>query len=658
MSTFYSREMVSQSPGKVSNQTDQLSKVYVNKRFPPTQTWARPSDWLPMPNIQGQQKAVILVEIDELGYNWVGFVASGNYTIDWGDGSSPVNLTSGTVTGKNISWSTISSSTLMSNGCRQAIVTIYPQSGQTLTSLDFDVRRNDTSFNQSSIIMEIAISGSNLTNLTITDKPNLRVTSHRALKKVALYGASSITDFSYMFAKCSSLREVHIDPEFTASATNMSFMFSETLLDTAPTMNVSAVTNAAFMFYATHTLRKTPDYNFSNCLNMASMFEECQLLDTLGNINSHAAQDTNKMFFDARSLPETTGINLHSSTNTASMFYSNFSLQSIKIINAPASINATSMFDYCLNLRNVHFINMPVSVTTSSAFHQCGSLEYVGTVNMPLAQTANHMFDQNDRLKFIKSINASSLVNISSFLGYASIKRLPSLNTSTVTTANYSFFSCVNIRQYPTLDLSNCQYLTGTFQDNKALVSIPFTDISKATQTNYLLASVRNYFSISSLNLNAATNMSSMFSESGISSITELLTPQVTNISSMLSYCYGLNDVPAFNTNSVVNMDSIFAGNSRLRRIPALNLASAADPGYGNQKIVPAPFAQGISRIQAFGFTDNVFFEEHSLSANAINELFTNLGTVTSKTIFITGNYGAPYANVSIATNKGWTVVG
>jgi hypothetical protein len=47
-----------------------------------------------------------------------------------------------------------------------------------------------------------------------------------------------------------------------------------------------------------------------------------------------------------------------------------------------------------------------------------------------------------------------------------------------------------------------------------------------------------------------------------------------------------------------------------------------------------------------------------SLNAAALDQVFTDLPTVTSKTINITGASGAAGCNRAIATGKGWTVTG
>jgi hypothetical protein len=46
------------------------------------------------------------------------------------------------------------------------------------------------------------------------------------------------------------------------------------------------------------------------------------------------------------------------------------------------------------------------------------------------------------------------------------------------------------------------------------------------------------------------------------------------------------------------------------------------------------------------------------LSAAALDEIYTNLPSVTTQTITVTGNYGTASDTPSIATAKGWTVTG
>jgi hypothetical protein len=65
-----------------------------------------------------------------------------------------------------------------------------------------------------------------------------------------------------------------------------------------------------------------------------------------------------------------------------------------------------------------------------------------------------------------------------------------------------------------------------------------------------------------------------------------------------------------------------------------------------------------LSRIQAKDFRFTFSVASCKLSATALNEIYTNLPTVTGQTITVTGNYGTAGDDPAIATAKGWTVTG
>jgi hypothetical protein len=62
--------------------------------------------------------------------------------------------------------------------------------------------------------------------------------------------------------------------------------------------------------------------------------------------------------------------------------------------------------------------------------------------------------------------------------------------------------------------------------------------------------------------------------------------------------------------------------------------------------------------LQYIGSSPQIQLAYTNLSAAAIDQVFTDLPTVTSKTIDITGATGAATCTRSIATAKGWSVTG
>jgi hypothetical protein len=65
-----------------------------------------------------------------------------------------------------------------------------------------------------------------------------------------------------------------------------------------------------------------------------------------------------------------------------------------------------------------------------------------------------------------------------------------------------------------------------------------------------------------------------------------------------------------------------------------------------------------LARIEAKNFNFTFSVASCKLSATALNEIYTNLPTVVSQTITVTGNYGVATDDPTIATAKGWTVTG
>lgn len=66
----------------------------------------------------------------------------------------------------------------------------------------------------------------------------------------------------------------------------------------------------------------------------------------------------------------------------------------------------------------------------------------------------------------------------------------------------------------------------------------------------------------------------------------------------------------------------------------------------------------GLKRCQATGIKVSTSFASCTLGPDELNEIYTNLATVTGQTITVTGNYGTASDNPAIATAKGWTVTG
>jgi hypothetical protein len=150
---------------------------------------------------------------------------------------------------------------------------------------------------------------------------------------------------------------------------------------------------------------------------------------------------------------------------------------------------------------------------------------------------------------------------------------------------------------------------------------------------------------------------------------------------SMFATCTSLRDVPLFNTVAVTSMDSMFQNCFSLLACPAFNLTAittvgqmfsscfslvyvgamdmnragiTSSAGYNNTFLNCA----SLQKIDATGFKFTFSVASCRLNATELDNLYTNLATVSSQTITVTSNPGTSGDTPSIATALGWTVTG
>ena len=150
-----------------------------------------------------------------------------------------------------------------------------------------------------------------------------------------------------------------------------------------------------------------------------------------------------------------------------------------------------------------------------------------------------------------------------------------------------------------------------------------------------------------------------------------------TSFAAMFQFCYSLQQVPALNTAAGTNFTNMFYGCYSLQTVPALNTAAGTNFTYMfyncySLQTVPAlntaagtnftamfQYCSSLQQSDITGTTYTISYASANLSAAALNNIYTKLGTAAgAQTITVTGNWGTATDNPSIATAKGWTVAG
>lgn len=331
-----------------------------------TVEWTRPVDWLVLPNVNASEdKMVGLYAVFDTQSEFVAFTATGNFTVDWGDGSATENIASGVQAQHQYDYSAISASTLSTRSYKQVIITITPQAGQQLLSVDINKRHTSASAQtQASNWLDITCSCNPASTLGFSSAGSL-IRSSMLEKCTILNGALRLSTVS-MFSSCFTLQSVNLFN--TGAVTNMTSMFDGCRsLESVPLFNTAAVTNMTSMLKDCGSLHDIPLFDTGSVTNMTTMFSGCSAIKTVPLFNTALVTNMTSMFLTCSTLLTVPLFNTASVTNFTSMFSGCFSLQYLPLFNMVAATTITSMLVTCRSLCTIPAFTL-TSVTTATDF--------------------------------------------------------------------------------------------------------------------------------------------------------------------------------------------------------------------------------------------------------------------------------------------------
>lgn len=358
-----------------------MSYQTTNLAYLPVSSYTRPSDWLTLPAVSvGEEKVVALYAVHDSDCNYVAVNVAGNYNVDWGDGSSE-NVSTGVQANHNYVYSNINSNTYCSRGYRQVIITITPQAGQHLTTVNLYVKHTAVAAGTTNQYLDIRMAGSNISTLKISG--NAMTTAFIKLEQFEFIGTNSVADFSNFFYSCTSLKNVV--SLYTGSGTNFTGMFYTcSTIPTIPLLDTSNGLNFTNMFVSCSSLQSIPLLNTAKGTNFSSMFSNCSHLQNIPLLDTHLGQNLSYMFQSCSVLRTIPLINTSAATNMSGMFVGCSTLKTIPLINTSANLTFNSMFNGCTNLRTIPLLNTANGTNFGSMFYMCYSLQTI-----PLFNTGN-----------------------------------------------------------------------------------------------------------------------------------------------------------------------------------------------------------------------------------------------------------------------------
>jgi len=278
----------------------------------PSAAWVRPSDWLPMPSVvDGDQIVVGLHRVTDTDGNFVAISCTGAFSVDWGDGAGFINFASGAVASNNLLWANYSGSTLTSEGFRQAIITVQPQSGQTLTSVNFNTTHPQPGLSSTFIRgwLDIAMAGSSINAIGLS--------SMQMLQRFVFVGNHLMSNFSNFLTNCSNLQSV---PLFnTTGVTNFSnFLNGCGNLQSVPLFNTANVTTFSSFLRGCGNLQSVPLFNTASVNNFSSFLQSCGNLQSVPLFNTASGNNFSSFLRDCGNLQSVPPFDTANVTNFSS----------------------------------------------------------------------------------------------------------------------------------------------------------------------------------------------------------------------------------------------------------------------------------------------------------------------------------------------------
>jgi hypothetical protein len=221
------------------------------------------------------------------GSNFATIRCTGAFSVDWGDGSSPVNVASNTTAEYNYSYAAAGLGAVTSRGYKTAIVTVTPQAGQTLSAINLSLKHTQAGLvnGHSSQWLDMRLAMNNVGTVTTYLDSNW---VHRLLEQFEWVQESSEQTFFTNFLRgCTSLQSV---PLFnTAAGTNFSsFLRGCTSLQSVPLFNTAAGTNLASFLQDCSSLQSVPLFNTAAGTSFANFLQGCSSLQSVPLFNTAA----------------------------------------------------------------------------------------------------------------------------------------------------------------------------------------------------------------------------------------------------------------------------------------------------------------------------------------------------------------------------------
>jgi hypothetical protein len=596
----------------------------------PLTDYVRNPDWpAQVAMVNGVQKFTGLLAVFDHDSNFVALQASGDYTVNWGDGGGDFNVTGGVQAERNISYASVGGTIV---GTSKAVAVTFTDAGDTVNRTAHGYQ-NGQRVNFASIVSTTGIS-THTTYFVVGRTAN-------TFQVASTLGGSALaltTDGSGMvYIPEYKVALVTVTPQAGQNLTDFTLQKKHSSLGASPNPSPQWIDIAV-------------NSSFLTTLSISFNPQTLPLL-TEASIGENAVSNMNSLFTYAYSLQKV-NLNTSAATSFVETFLNCTSLRSVQLFDTSSATTFANMFANCYSLQAVPLFDFSIGTDLSSVFSNCNKLQSVPLFDTSSALTL-YAFLSSSGLRSVPRFNTSACLNFSGLLVNTDIAECPVFDTSAGTNFSQMFGGCGFLITGPAIDTSSGTDFSLMFNSCTMLRSVPDYDTSAGTLFNRMFYGCRSLLAAPNFDLSLATTINGMFN--GCSSLRHLppiYAPVCTDAGFLLTSCSGLMTLGVIYLPSVTSASFAFNGAASLQEMHLRGFTSTA-LNFSNV-FTPSSLAKFIFE----GVTKSFSVAYAKMSAAALDALYTSLGTASAQTITVTGNYGTTGDDPTIATSKGWTVTG
>ena len=359
-----------------------------------TPAWVRPDDWLTMPTISAtDSKVAILAAVYSFGGNDFSFTATGDFQVDWGDGTVET-FSSGATASHSYTYSThdVVGATICSRGYKQALIVITPQVGQVLTSFG----TVEIIGAEIQPVLDLVIGSPNLSSFYIGSADGLGMCEHFSLVSVS----NSFSSLRYAFASMTRLQSIEL-----CEMSGLNDMYGTfngcTMLQTVPLIDTSNVIAFVGTFYNCTKLQEIPAFDTSKGEYFSYFAANCQSLKVAPAIDTSLSTSLSGLFYNCASLSSVPDFDASNATSIDYMFSRCFSLLALPAMDTSNVTNMHSAFEDCGMVVEIPGYDLSAVTTTDNAFSGMYSVRKFGATGIAVSFSIDYMYLSADSLNEI-----------------------------------------------------------------------------------------------------------------------------------------------------------------------------------------------------------------------------------------------------------------